>query len=70
MSFEPGDFNSGLWVRLRKHYEERLGELRAKNDAPLSAEETAAIRGRIAEIKRLLDLDAPPPEIVNRNTGF
>ena len=54
-----------LWQALRAHYVERLARLRTDNDnAALSEYETAALRGRIAECKALLDLDSPEPEMI------
>lgn len=54
-----------LWQALRAHYVERLARLRSDNDnAALSEHETAALRGRIAECKALLDLDSPEPEAI------
>jgi len=53
-----------LWVRLEKHFTERLELLRAKNDANLDERTTAELRGRIAEIKAilLLAIDKPTPD--------
>ena len=42
----------------------RLEELRKRNDGDLSAEQTAKIRGRIAELKDLLTLAQPAPALV------
>lgn len=60
MSFEiPQAFhNSPLWIALKDHLTERLALLRGKNDAPLSVEETARLRGQIAEIKYILGLES------------
>lgn len=65
----PGDFNSGVWKRHTQLLEKRLDDLRAQNDS-LAADpiKTAAIRGRIDEVKRMLALptsgsastEAPP----------
>lgn len=57
------DRNTPLWLALRAHLERRLESQRAKNDTDLSAEDTAKVRGRIAEIKALLALEAPPPQV-------
>ena len=52
------DRHNPLWTRLKKHYEERLHNLRAKNDnSELDPLKTAAIRGEIAGIKEFLKLD-------------
>jgi hypothetical protein len=51
----PGEQQTPLYIKLRKHWETRLQELREKNDsAALTPEETARLRGRIDEIKLLL----------------
>jgi hypothetical protein len=51
----PGEQQTPLYIKLRKHWEARLQELREKNDsAALTPEETARLRGRIDEIKLLL----------------
>lgn len=48
--------NSPVWLKLKKRYEERLAELRAKNDSGMTYEQTLHLRGQIAEVKRLLEL--------------
>jgi hypothetical protein len=51
------DFNSPSWHLIRKWSEEQLVRAREKNDSvSLSPEETAAVRGEIRILKRLLDL--------------
>jgi hypothetical protein len=52
---------SVLWAKLKRHLEARIARLRALNDRPRSADETARLRGRIAEAKSLLALDNPAP---------
>lgn len=55
------DKASQLWLNLKKHYEERLHNLRCKNDnGTLNEQRTAAIRGEIAMIKEFLGLDKDP----------
>ncbi len=58
------DITSPTWLRLRAHYEAELAKLRVKNDAEHDPDQTARLRGRIAEIKNLLTLDQPDPAIV------
>lgn len=54
------DKSSGLWVRLKAHFEERLAMARARNDeVSHSADSTATLRGEIRVLKRLIALDAP-----------
>lgn len=57
------DKESPTWGKLRRHIEERMQQLRAENDGPLDAALTAALRGRIAELKLLLATaeENPPP---------
>lgn len=51
------DFRSSTWKRLAQDLQDRLEELRELNDAlSLAPERTSAIRGSIAEIKRILAL--------------
>ena len=57
------DRASATWARLRKHLNDRRDALRTKNDQPMSEAETAVLRGRIAEIKALLDLETVRPII-------
>ncbi len=49
-----------LWFAIRAHYEQRLSALRAQNDSmSLDPIKTAELRGRISEIKGLLQFDKP-----------
>jgi len=50
----PGDRLSPAWIKLQQYYAERLETLRSKNDNALTADETARLRGQIAEVKALL----------------
>jgi len=53
---------SDTWVFIRSRCEQRLAELRESNDNPnLGFDQTAMIRGRIAQIKEVLAL--PEPEV-------
>jgi len=55
---KPADFATVAWRHLKDDLRARLADLREQNDrASLTAEQTAVIRGRIAEVKRILDLD-------------
>ncbi len=52
---------SQLWVSIVAHLNERLGELRKRNDsAKLSEAETARLRGHIQCLKSLIDLGKEP----------
>lgn len=53
----PTDKATGLWLRLSKHLENRLGAARRRNDdATLDVAATAALRGEIRTLKALLRL--------------
>lgn len=56
--------HSPVWARLREMLEARLAAHRVANDADLSPEKTADLRGRIAELKVLLALDKDGPQDV------
>ena len=49
--------NSATWAAIRKHLDSRLDVLRRQNDNALDSIETATLRGRIQEVKRLIALD-------------
>lgn len=52
------DFYTATWSRLKDHFEQRIEELRELNDQLSNSEtETAAFRGGIAELKRILELE-------------
>lgn len=53
--------HSPVWAELKKHLVERLAELRASNDEDRPADQTARLRGRIAEIKYILSLEQDQP---------
>lgn len=53
------DLQSPVWQKLRAHLESELAERRAYNDGKsLDAVETAAVRGEIKRLKRLLQIEA------------
>ncbi len=55
------DFASSTWKALVERMTDRVETFRAKNDGALSVEQTAHLRGRIAELKHLLALGNPSP---------
>lgn len=57
------DRQAAVWLKLKKHMQDRLAVLRQQNDGDRDFDETQKLRGRIAELKRLLDLDADMPVI-------
>lgn len=59
----PQELSEPAWLKLKKHYENRLDELRRQNDSEKMGEiETARLRGRIKEIKFFLDIGTPTDE--------
>lgn len=50
----PADLASPLWHGLKLHLEDRLQSLRAQLETDQPPEKTANLRGRIAEVKRIL----------------
>lgn len=50
------DFQSPAWHQLHRWAEDQLKRAREKNDAQLAPEETAALRGEIRVLKKILDL--------------
>ena len=50
------DFSTPGWHQLRRWAEAELVKARLKNDADLSDNQTAALRGEIRLLKRILDL--------------
>ena len=57
LTLTPMERQSPLWLELMAHFEKRLAHLRIQNEGPLDPIKTADMRGRIAEIKALMDLD-------------
>lgn len=53
-----------LWLKVKKHLEERLAQVRVENDKDHDERKTARIRGRINELKYLAALDKPAPQTV------
>lgn len=53
------DLQSAVWLKVKEHLEAELAERREYNDGlSLTEVETAAIRGEIKRLKRLLKLGA------------
>ena len=53
------ELNTAVWLKMKKHLEKRLDDLRKKNDSDMSEAKTYKVRGRIAEIKELLNEAEP-----------
>lgn len=62
-SLSEDDRHNPLWLRLRSHLTEELDAARGRNDRPLSETETAAIRGEIRTLKRIVALGDDRPEL-------
>ena len=56
------DKASALWRTLSAHYTARLLMLREQNDQRKSPEDTAYLRGQIAEIKEFMRLGEDRPQ--------
>lgn len=54
----PNDIRNPVWTRFESELQERLDELRVQNDGALDQIKTSEVRGRIAEVKRILALGA------------
>ncbi|HEY5808155.1 MAG TPA: hypothetical protein VIT67_09325 [Povalibacter sp.] len=63
MNLTHEEKNSPLWHRLRTHLEERIAKLREENDKTQTPEGTERLRGKIAALKELRDLEKPAPAI-------
>ncbi|MFH1302214.1 MAG: hypothetical protein ABIK07_14230 [Planctomycetota bacterium] len=72
-SFEPIEARIGIedisgvletrsptWVFIRQYAEREVAALRERNDKALDADQTAAVRGQIKALKRLLSLESGP----------
>lgn len=57
VDFKVQDTLNPLWLKLKPHLEQRLAYLRTQNDGDADATKTANLRGRIAEVKAMLQLD-------------
>lgn len=53
---DNNDLQSIAWIKLQRHFEARLQELRARNDGNLDAIQTASLRGEIRNLKSSLAL--------------
>ena len=64
MNLSKTDRLSPVWLAIKAHLESRLERLRLMNDnESLDAIQTAAIRGRIDEVKALLLIGVDPIEM-------
>ena len=56
---------SSLWKRIEKEVIAMRDAARKRNDGPLTADQTAKVRGEIAKCTEILDWADPNPEIKN-----
>jgi hypothetical protein len=64
LELAPGEKSHPLWIRLKAHLQDRLAAARVSNDNPaLTEPETAALRGKIAMLKTLIQLGDDRPVI-------
>lgn len=56
MILNQADIRSPMWVKMKKHLEDRLADHRRTLDNDLDERVTTRTRGRILELKYLLDL--------------
>ena len=61
LRLKPQERTDRLWSLIEEELKGELETLRRKNDADLSAEQTAKIRGRIAQIKDVLAIASEAP---------
>lgn len=55
MHLERHERDSSTWQKVEAYINERLDALRTNNDADLDPIQTALVRGRIRELKALVD---------------
>jgi len=63
MMLSDAELNSPLWLKLLAHWNEELSALRSSNDGDLDELKTAALRGRIKQIKRDIEIGVAPKKI-------
>jgi len=63
MKLTDQEVSNPVWLKLKQELERQLKAAREQNDAQLDEIETAALRGKIANLKRVLAIGEPGPEI-------
>lgn len=53
------DLQSSAWDKIKKHLEDRIQEIHLELESPKGVEDTATLRGRIKEIRQLIDKIEP-----------
>ena len=61
LTLNIAEVECALWKKLEAHMNSRLASHRVRNDNRASAEDTAKLRGRIAEVKEFLKLAERQP---------
>lgn len=61
IALTDADLQSAAWIKIKAKCEARIKSLRRQNDGDKDPIETAKIRGRIAEVKKLLAMENPSP---------
>lgn len=62
----PGEALSPIWFKIREELEKRLKDVRSKLENPqLDHEQTQTIRGRILELKSMLDFAKEDPDVTD-----
>lgn len=61
MKLTEHEAHSPLWKKIKEYLEETLDEQRIKNDGNLDDKQTANLRGKVALLKVLLEMDQPEP---------
>lgn len=67
LSLTNSQKQSSAWMAVLNHMRVRQAALREQNDGNHSPEVTANLRGQIAMLRELIDLDKDAPEIETSN---
>ena len=54
LDLTEADIHSSLWLKLVKHWNDRIDDLRKMNETDKTEIETAKLRGRIAEVRLMI----------------
>jgi hypothetical protein len=66
MKLTKTEAQSPVWHLIKEHLESRLDSFRKQNDfEDLTEKQTALMRGRIKELKYLIDLDTSPSHLTD-----
>lgn len=57
------ELKSAVWIKIEAHLESRISSLHKELELDLDTARTAKIRGRIAEIRKILLFDSAPLNI-------